>query len=178
MSFPGLPCLLCRACLLDPYCCCAQRAINTMWSILEKTDLMWIPVVRSWRLNERHYGALQVRSSPHRCRKMVWFVVAAVVVANVWALKAVLSSLLWWWLRMLLFCCCCGCFCCCRHCLGTGSRPDLVVVVVVIEAVAADATAFVAAIVCALKAVLTSSASLLRTSTFCVGKDSALHKEC
>lgn len=37
-----------------------QRAINTLWAILEKTDLMWIPVVRSWRLNERHYGALQV----------------------------------------------------------------------------------------------------------------------
>ena len=38
----------------------AQRAINTLWSILEKTDLMWIPVIRTWRLNERHYGALQV----------------------------------------------------------------------------------------------------------------------
>ncbi|CBN78717.1 conserved unknown protein [Ectocarpus siliculosus] len=36
-----------------------KRAINTLWCILEKTDLMWIPVNRSWRLNERHYGALQ-----------------------------------------------------------------------------------------------------------------------
>lgn len=41
-------------------CLPSQRAINTLWSILEKTDLMWIPVVRTWRLNERHYGALQV----------------------------------------------------------------------------------------------------------------------
>ncbi|CAN0507038.1 unnamed protein product, partial [Ectocarpus sp. 8 AP-2014] len=29
-----------------------KRAINTLWCILEKTDLMWIPVTRSWRLNE------------------------------------------------------------------------------------------------------------------------------
>jgi len=36
-----------------------KRAIKTLWIILEETDLMWIPVMRSWRLNERHYGALQ-----------------------------------------------------------------------------------------------------------------------
>jgi 2,3-bisphosphoglycerate-dependent phosphoglycerate mutase len=36
-----------------------KRAIRTLWSILDTTDLMWIPVERSWRLNERHYGALQ-----------------------------------------------------------------------------------------------------------------------
>jgi len=36
-----------------------KRAIQTLWIILEKMDLMWIPVYRSWRLNERHYGALQ-----------------------------------------------------------------------------------------------------------------------
>lgn len=36
-----------------------KRAINTLWTILEKNDLMWIPVIRSWRLNERHYGGLQ-----------------------------------------------------------------------------------------------------------------------
>ncbi|KAI9919271.1 hypothetical protein PsorP6_017759 [Peronosclerospora sorghi] len=35
-----------------------KRAIKTLWNILEATDLMWIPVIRSWRLNERHYGAL------------------------------------------------------------------------------------------------------------------------
>jgi 2,3-bisphosphoglycerate-dependent phosphoglycerate mutase len=36
-----------------------KRAIKTLWLILEEMDLMWIPVFRSWRLNERHYGALQ-----------------------------------------------------------------------------------------------------------------------
>ena len=36
-----------------------KRAIKTLWIVLEEMDLMWIPVVRSWRLNERHYGALQ-----------------------------------------------------------------------------------------------------------------------
>ena len=35
------------------------RAIRTLWLILSEMDLMWIPVERSWRLNERHYGALQ-----------------------------------------------------------------------------------------------------------------------
>jgi len=36
-----------------------KRAIRTLWIIMEVTDLMWVPVIRSWRLNERHYGALQ-----------------------------------------------------------------------------------------------------------------------
>ena len=36
-----------------------KRAIQTLWIILEDMDLMWIPVYRTWRLNERHYGALQ-----------------------------------------------------------------------------------------------------------------------
>ena len=36
-----------------------KRAIKTLWIALEDMDLMWIPVYRSWRLNERHYGALQ-----------------------------------------------------------------------------------------------------------------------
>jgi len=36
-----------------------KRAIRTMWTILDEMDLMWLPVERSWRLNERHYGALQ-----------------------------------------------------------------------------------------------------------------------
>jgi len=35
------------------------RAIRTLWLILDVTDRMWIPVERHWRLNERHYGALQ-----------------------------------------------------------------------------------------------------------------------
>ena len=36
-----------------------KRAIRTLWLVLDAMDLMWIPVQRSWRLNERHYGALQ-----------------------------------------------------------------------------------------------------------------------
>lgn len=36
-----------------------KRAIRTLWIVMDEMDLMWIPVVRSWRLNERHYGALQ-----------------------------------------------------------------------------------------------------------------------
>ncbi|MCX8071684.1 MAG: 2,3-diphosphoglycerate-dependent phosphoglycerate mutase [Candidatus Binatia bacterium] len=36
-----------------------KRAIKTLWIVLEEMDLMWIPVHKSWRLNERHYGALQ-----------------------------------------------------------------------------------------------------------------------
>jgi 2,3-bisphosphoglycerate-dependent phosphoglycerate mutase len=36
-----------------------KRAIRTLWLILDEMDRMWIPVVRDWRLNERHYGALQ-----------------------------------------------------------------------------------------------------------------------
>jgi 2,3-bisphosphoglycerate-dependent phosphoglycerate mutase len=36
-----------------------KRAVKTLWLTLEEMDLMWIPVVHSWRLNERHYGALQ-----------------------------------------------------------------------------------------------------------------------
>ena len=36
-----------------------KRAIRTLWYILDETDRMWVPVERSWRLNERHYGALQ-----------------------------------------------------------------------------------------------------------------------
>jgi 2,3-bisphosphoglycerate-dependent phosphoglycerate mutase len=36
-----------------------KRAIRTLWIVLDGMDLMWIPVQRSWRLNERHYGALQ-----------------------------------------------------------------------------------------------------------------------
>lgn len=36
-----------------------SRAIKTLWTVLEELDRMWIPVQHSWRLNERHYGALQ-----------------------------------------------------------------------------------------------------------------------
>jgi 2,3-bisphosphoglycerate-dependent phosphoglycerate mutase len=36
-----------------------KRAIRTLWTTLDVLDQMWIPVVKDWRLNERHYGALQ-----------------------------------------------------------------------------------------------------------------------
>ncbi len=36
-----------------------KRAIRTLWLALDEMDLMWIPVINTWRLNERHYGALQ-----------------------------------------------------------------------------------------------------------------------
>jgi 2,3-bisphosphoglycerate-dependent phosphoglycerate mutase len=36
-----------------------KRAIRTLWIVLDRMDLMWLPVHRDWRLNERHYGALQ-----------------------------------------------------------------------------------------------------------------------
>lgn len=36
-----------------------KRAISTLWIILDEMDRMWIPETKSWRLNERHYGALQ-----------------------------------------------------------------------------------------------------------------------
>jgi 2,3-bisphosphoglycerate-dependent phosphoglycerate mutase len=36
-----------------------KRAIRTLWTILDEMDQMWLPVVHSWRLNERHYGNLQ-----------------------------------------------------------------------------------------------------------------------
>ena len=36
-----------------------KRAIRTLWIVLDEMDQMWIPITHSWRLNERHYGALQ-----------------------------------------------------------------------------------------------------------------------
>ncbi len=39
-----------------------KRAIRTLWIVTDAMDLMWLPVHRSWRLNERHYGALQGKS--------------------------------------------------------------------------------------------------------------------
>ena len=36
-----------------------KRAIRTLWTILDEMDRLWIPVIRDWRLNERHYGSLQ-----------------------------------------------------------------------------------------------------------------------
>jgi 2,3-bisphosphoglycerate-dependent phosphoglycerate mutase len=36
-----------------------KRAVRTLWIVLDEMDLMWVPVTMCWRLNERHYGALQ-----------------------------------------------------------------------------------------------------------------------
>lgn len=36
-----------------------KRAIRTLWSVMDEMDLMWMPVTKTWLLNERHYGALQ-----------------------------------------------------------------------------------------------------------------------
>ncbi len=41
------------------YASLQKRALNTLWSVLQELDLVWIPIEKDWRLNERHYGALQ-----------------------------------------------------------------------------------------------------------------------
>lgn len=46
------------------------RAIRTLWIALDEMDLMWIPVHRSWRLNERHYGALQGLNKSETAERM------------------------------------------------------------------------------------------------------------
>ena len=46
-----------------------KRAIRTLWIVLDQMDLMWIPVVNSWRLNERHYGALQGLNKAETAKK-------------------------------------------------------------------------------------------------------------
>ncbi len=46
-----------------------KRAIRTLWFVQDAMDLMWIPVVNSWRLNERHYGALQGLNKTEMAKK-------------------------------------------------------------------------------------------------------------
>jgi len=46
-----------------------KRAIRTLWIVLDELDQMWIPVERSWRLNERHYGALQGHSKADTAKR-------------------------------------------------------------------------------------------------------------
>jgi len=46
-----------------------KRSIRTLWIVLDEMDLMWIPVRRSWRLNERHYGALQGLNKAETAKK-------------------------------------------------------------------------------------------------------------
>lgn len=47
-----------------------KRAIRTLWIVLDKMDLMWIPVYKSWRLNERHYGDLQGHNKKEMARRV------------------------------------------------------------------------------------------------------------
>lgn len=46
-----------------------KRAIRTLWIVLDEMDLMWLPVKRSWRLNEKHYGALQGLNKSETAKK-------------------------------------------------------------------------------------------------------------
>ena len=46
-----------------------KRAIRTLWVMLEEADLMWVPVTKSWRLNERHYGDLQGKNKAETARE-------------------------------------------------------------------------------------------------------------
>ena len=46
-----------------------KRAIRTLWVMLEEADLVWVPVMKSWRLNERHYGALQGKNKAETARE-------------------------------------------------------------------------------------------------------------
>jgi len=47
-----------------------KRAIRTMWIVQDDMDMMWLPVRRSWRLNERHYGALQGLNKKETAKKL------------------------------------------------------------------------------------------------------------
>ncbi|MFP4391344.1 MAG: 2,3-diphosphoglycerate-dependent phosphoglycerate mutase [Desulfohalobiaceae bacterium] len=53
--------MLAKAGIRPEYCFTSylKRAIKTLWLVLEEMDLAWLPVKKTWRLNERHYGALQ-----------------------------------------------------------------------------------------------------------------------
>lgn len=46
-----------------------KRAIRTLWTVLDATEQMYIPIVNSWKLNERHYGALQGLNKPETVEK-------------------------------------------------------------------------------------------------------------
>ncbi len=46
-----------------------KRAIRTLWIALDELDQMWVPVVRTWRLNERHYGSLQGLNKAETAKK-------------------------------------------------------------------------------------------------------------
>ncbi len=46
-----------------------KRAIRTVWIVLHEMDLTWVPVHKSWKLNERHYGALQGLNKEETAKK-------------------------------------------------------------------------------------------------------------
>jgi len=46
-----------------------KRSIRTLWIVLHQMDFMWIPIYKSWRLNERHYGALQGLNKEETAKK-------------------------------------------------------------------------------------------------------------
>jgi 2,3-bisphosphoglycerate-dependent phosphoglycerate mutase len=54
-----------------------KRAIRTLWLTLDEMDRQWLPTVKSWRLNERHYGALQGLNKADMAKRKYWFGVAA-----------------------------------------------------------------------------------------------------
>jgi bisphosphoglycerate-dependent phosphoglycerate mutase family 1 len=58
--------------IVPDWCCTSylKRAIRTLWIVLDDLDRMWLPVHTSWRLNERHYGALQGLNKAETAQKM------------------------------------------------------------------------------------------------------------
>jgi len=57
------------SCFDIAYTSVLKRAIRTLWIVLDELDQMWIPVERTWRLNERHYGALQGLNKAETARR-------------------------------------------------------------------------------------------------------------
>ena len=51
------------------YCSYLKRAINTLNIVLERMDRQWLPVIKTWKLNERHYGALQGLNKAETAKK-------------------------------------------------------------------------------------------------------------
>jgi 2,3-bisphosphoglycerate-dependent phosphoglycerate mutase len=58
--------------ILPDWCCTSylKRAIRTLWIVLDDLDRMWLPIHTSWRLNERHYGALQGLNKAETAQRM------------------------------------------------------------------------------------------------------------
>jgi 2,3-bisphosphoglycerate-dependent phosphoglycerate mutase len=58
--------------IVPDWCCTSylKRAIRTLWIVLDDLDRMWLPIHTSWRLNERHYGALQGLNVPDTAQRM------------------------------------------------------------------------------------------------------------